>query len=212
VPWASDRCDADIALALAEHAPPPKHSGPEAEPLGSMTRARLLDIGCGLGQVARHAAERGYRVVATDIAETGLTIARDRSTRAIEPDGSTRAGEGDRSGRAADIVWLRDDILASGLVGPFDVIVDRATLHVLAREHAAVWAATITRITSIGSIVIVKCHRDGIPDVTTGWSGAALVGLLPSFDLIDERASELPGITSDTPVPAVLAILKRVRA
>ena len=52
VPWASERCDDDLAGALVHHAPPP---------------ARLVDVGCGLGQVARHAAGLGYRVVATDL-------------------------------------------------------------------------------------------------------------------------------------------------
>ena len=77
-------------------------------PSTHLPRGRLLDIGCGLGQIARHAAALGYRVVATDISEAALALARDAAT-------------------PSDIVWLRDDICATALVGPFDVIVDRAS-------------------------------------------------------------------------------------
>ena len=100
VPWARDVCDPDIAAALAE-----------------LRLGRLLDIGCGLGQVAKHAAARGYRVVATDISETALRMARDEN-----------------------VTWLRDDFCATALVGPFDVVVDRATLHTLPLARAHAWA------------------------------------------------------------------------
>ena len=84
VPWASETCDADIVGALVHHAAPP---------------GRLLDVGCGLGQVARHAAGLGYRVVATDTSETALARAR------TEPGGE-------------DVVWVRDDICSTALQGP----------------------------------------------------------------------------------------------
>src|SRR5262249_40785784 len=44
VPWAREDCDPDLVAALARAAPTPR---------------RVLDIGCGLGQVARHAASVG---------------------------------------------------------------------------------------------------------------------------------------------------------
>lgn len=177
VPWAADACDADIALALAERASP-------------SVAQRLLDIGCGLGQVARHAADAGYRVVATDIAETALAAAREA------------AG-------ARDITWLRDDICATALVGPFDVIVDRATLHTLPRARAQAWAASLRRIASPAATLIVKAHRAGIPGVTTGYTAADLAALLPEFAIVSERDAELPGITDDTPIASTLFVLRR---
>jgi SAM-dependent methyltransferase/3-polyprenyl-4-hydroxybenzoate decarboxylase len=178
VPWAVDACDADIALVLAEHAAP--QGGPR----------RLLDVGCGLGQIARHAVDAGYRVVATDLADTALA--------------SARAAAG-----ARDITWLRDDICATALLGPFDVIVDRATLHTLPPVRAQAWAAAIRKLTAPGATVIVKAHRDGVAGVTTGYTTADIAALLPELAVISERDGELPGVTDDKPIAATLVVLRR---
>jgi SAM-dependent methyltransferase len=162
VPWASETCDADLAGALVHHAPPP---------------ARLLDLGCGLGQVAKHAAGLGYRVVATDISEVALARARD----------------------ASDVVWLRDDICASALAGPFDVIVDRAVLHALPAQRVAAWAAAIDRLAAEHATVIVKVHADKAPRVEQ----------LDGFQIVEQADAELPGIVDATPVPSRLLVLKR---
>ncbi len=173
VPWASDACDADIAAALVAH---------------GASRGSLLDVGCGLGQVARHALTLGYRVTATDVSVAALQLAA-----AMEP----------------AITWLRDDICASALVGGHDVIVDRATLHTLPRARVHAWAASMRRLLAPGGALIVKAHRDGIANVTTGWSGEAIAALLPELQLVSAQDAELPGVTTPAPIPSTLAVLRR---
>ncbi len=173
LPWVKAECDEDVARELASHAPPP---------------ARLLDVGCGLGQIARHAARRGYRVVATDISEVALALA---------------------SRETSEIVWLRDDICASALAGTFDVVVDRASLHVLPSARLGAWAATMHRLTAPGSVLIVKAHRDGVGGATTSWSADRLAQLLPGFARVRDAAAELPGLTGPAPVASILAVLRR---
>lgn len=173
-PWTSADCDADIAAALADVPAP----------------ARVLDIGCGLGQVARHCVALGHHVVATDISEVALHTAA-----ALTPAGT--------------VTYLRDDICATSLVGPFDVIVDRAVLHALPASRVHAWAAAITRLTAPGATLIVKAHRDGVAGVTTGWTSAQIAERLPGFELVKEAAAELPSPTESAAIPAVLAVLRR---
>ena len=183
VPWASDACDADIAAVLAGQ----RAADSVAANAGVRSRA-LLDVGCGLGQVARHALALGYRVTATDVSVVALELAA-----AAEP----------------AITWLRDDICASALVGIYDVIVDRATLHTLPRARVHGWATSLRRLLAPGGVVIVKTHRDGIANVTTGWRGDAIAALLPDLELVSAQDAELPGITTPTPIPSTLVLLRR---
>jgi 2-polyprenyl-3-methyl-5-hydroxy-6-metoxy-1,4-benzoquinol methylase len=174
-PWVADTCDDDIAALLGD--------------AGASTR--LLDIGTGLGQIARHAAQRGYRVTATDISDVGLRLARQRALREL------------------DIVWLRDDICATALINDYDVIVDRATLHTLPRGRVHAWAASVQRLLAPGGRLILKTHRDGVPNVTSGWTPDAIAALLPQLELVSASDAELPGVMGPAPVPSVLALFRR---
>jgi 3-polyprenyl-4-hydroxybenzoate decarboxylase len=165
LPWASPEIDADLAAALAAHAPPPRP---------------LLDVGTGLGVVARHAAALGYAVVALDIADTALELARARS--------------GD-----APIVWLRDDICAPALAARFGAVVDRGCLHVLPRARHPAWAAAMHRLVAPGGVVLAKAFPD--TDV------AALLG--DDFEVVAAADSTLPGPRDATPAAARLTIARR---
>jgi len=162
-PWTSERCDADLAALLAAHAPTPR---------------RVLDVGCGAGQVAVHAARAGHRVVAIDTSDVALAIAR---------------------AHRADVVWLRDDICASALAGEFEVVVDRATLHALPRAHVYAWAASIRRLLAPGGIAIVKA---------IGWSASELGELLPAFTLVHDAPAELPDPRGGSPRAARLIAVR----
>lgn len=175
VPWARDTCDADIAEALVRFA---------------RTPVSVLDVGTGLGQVARHAAAAGHRVVATDVSDVALALA------SKLPDGE-------------QVVWLRDDVCATQLATSFDIVIDRATLHTLPAPRAAAWFAAMHRLVRVGGHLIVKAHADGVPAATEGWSTAKLERRLASFELVESRDSDLPGLASSDPVPAILAVFRR---
>ena len=203
LPWVADACDPDLAAALAAHGRPP---GP------------LLDAGCGLGQVARHAAAAGYHVVATDVSDTALALARYRGTRRLaSPRGGPRsrfarrpARGPSRFARRSRVIWLRDDVAASALATEFAVVIDRACLHVLPRARHPAWAAAMRRLVAPGGVLLVKTHRPGAPYATAAFTRDGLAALAgDAFDVISIDESTIPGARTTTPAPAWLGVFRR---
>ena len=75
---------------------------------------RVLDLGTGPGTQAIALAERGFAVTGADIAAAAIDYA---------------AQSADK--RKVEVTWAQDDILATRLTGPFDVIFDRGCFHVI---------------------------------------------------------------------------------
>lgn len=153
----------------------------------------VLDIGTGLGLEAIEAARRGHRVVATDISEAALRRAREAS-------GETR------------IIWLRDDITDSALQGNFDVVVDRGCLHLLPADQLAGYAASVTRLTVSGGVLLLKTHDPSVGNRlgTTPYAGEDVRSLLgTAFELLSETETTFPG-PRDAPA-ARLFVLRRRR-
>ncbi|MBL8623998.1 MAG: methyltransferase domain-containing protein [Myxococcales bacterium] len=151
----------------------------------------LLDVGTGLGPVARAASDRGFAVVATDLAPAALAHA--------------RAAAGPRP-----ITWLEDDVTASKLHGGFAVIVDRGCLHFLDVRAAVAWAATIVRLLAPGGVVVVKLDAAAAPAAraTRRLDAAALAALLaPACALVEAVAGSFPSAAG--PVPATTVVLRR---
>ena len=145
---------ADLADALAA-LPPPR---------------ALLDVGTGLGTVAIHAAERGYRVVATDVAARALSRAALRAAHLT-------------------ITFVRDDVRATRVVSAFDVVVDRGCMHALVGAARAAYAASISRLVRPGgALLLVSDAAAARSDRATSRLGPTEIALeLPLFDL--ERAA-----------------------
>jgi len=101
--------------------------------------ARVLDQGTGPGTQAVALAKRGYAVTATDIAPGALVYA------------ERKAKE-----QGATVTWVRDDVLATKLTGPFDAIFDRGCFHVLPPEARAGYAASMQKLLAPGGFLFLK--------------------------------------------------------
>jgi SAM-dependent methyltransferase len=153
--------------------------------------AQVLDLGTGLGVAARAAAGLGHRVVATDISAAALARAREHAD-------------------AGGIVWLRDDVTDSRLSGEFEVVLDRACLHLLPSERAPAYAAAVARLTAPGGALILKTHDpgEGASRGTTPFDAAGVLALLgDAFELESDTPSTIPG--PDVAPAARLFVLRR---
>jgi SAM-dependent methyltransferase len=120
----ADVVDDDIARALDAHAP---------------ASARVLEIGTGLGAVARTAAKKGHTVVATDFAKRAIERAQ-----AIDP--------------AARVTWLVDDVADSSLRGSFDVCVDRGCFGCIPVARRERYAESVASLVRAGGVLVLKVH------------------------------------------------------
>jgi SAM-dependent methyltransferase len=119
-----DSHDADLAAALEAHAPP---------------GARVLDVGTGLGAMARAAARRGCTVVATDYARRAIERAR-----AVDP--------------AAGVTWVVDDATDTSLVGSFDLVLDRACLGCIPVSRRERYLTGVGALLRLGGVLALKVH------------------------------------------------------
>jgi SAM-dependent methyltransferase/3-polyprenyl-4-hydroxybenzoate decarboxylase len=170
LPWRTPVLDPPLAEVIAaRHAP----------------GRRLLDLGTGDGVVAIAAAQRGFRVTATDVAPSALGLARERADHA----------------EARAIVFVLDDItaprLGSGLGGcpggGYDVAVDRGLLHSLPRDRWPAYATGVTGLVSPGGTLLVVAHEPGTLLGTTPVTADELCALLPEFVLVRAVPTMLAG-------------------
>jgi 2-polyprenyl-3-methyl-5-hydroxy-6-metoxy-1,4-benzoquinol methylase len=120
-PFCADRFDPDLGEALAAN---------------GITGGRVLDVGCGTGNIAVELARRGFTVTAIDRSPRAIARASAR------PDGST-------------VRWQAGDILELAL-GESDVVIDRGCLHALPSANHARWAEAMARATAPRGLLLVK--------------------------------------------------------
>lgn len=132
---------------------------------------RVLDVGCGTGDMAIYLAERGHQVVGIDT-----------SAQAI---GSARI----KAARSASTAWfaVHDALELGDLEGCFDTVVDSGCLHLFDDEDRGRYLAGLQRVLRIGgSLHVLACSQH-----EAGWVGvhamrrSELRGLSPA--LVCER-------------------------
>jgi SAM-dependent methyltransferase/3-polyprenyl-4-hydroxybenzoate decarboxylase len=177
LPWHTDEIDADVAALLGSPTPGAAH---------------LLDVGAGLGTAAISASDLGWSVVATDVSEHALRLARER------------AG-------ARPIAWIADDILHTRLRGAFDVILDRGLCHLLGADDLPRYAAAVAELLRPGGRLLLKCHSSAEPHDHgarrfSREDLAALFGAAFALERADDTV--FPGPRGHAP-KALLAVLRR---
>ena len=139
--------------------------------------AAVLDIGTGLGSDAVALAELGHRVVATDVSAVALRRAQEAAPK-------------------AGVVWLEDDITATGLHATFDVVIDRGCLHLLTKTGAQAYAEAVARLTAPGGTLVLKTLASEVAAGrgATAYDRDAIAALLgDAFTLEHHASSTIPG-------------------
>jgi 3-polyprenyl-4-hydroxybenzoate decarboxylase len=152
-----DAIDPDIARVLDEH-----------------VKARVLDVGTGLGAVARAAALRGHAVVATDFARTAIERAQ-----AVAPD--------------VPVTWVVDDATDSSLRGAFDLCIDRGCFGCIPAGRRERYVERMAALVRAGGEWLLKVHRSPtLPLRAHGFTRDEVLAIVaPYFEPIDVGESVL---------------------
>ena len=106
----------------------------------------VLDLGTGPGTQAIALKKLGFDVVASDISESAVLKAEARAKKT-----------------APGIRFVKDDILATKLQGPFDIIFDRGIFHVFAPEKRNTYVQNVSGLLKQGGYLMLKCFSDKEP-------------------------------------------------
>ncbi|MCA9234648.1 MAG: methyltransferase domain-containing protein [Planctomycetales bacterium] len=111
-----------------------------------ISSGRALDLGTGPGTQAIELARRGFQVTASDLSEEAVRLAAETAA-------------------AAGVVvdWRQDDLLATQLTGPFDLIFDRGCFHVLPPERRLDYLQTVANWLAPGGRLLLKCFSRAQP-------------------------------------------------
>jgi SAM-dependent methyltransferase len=134
----------------------------------------VLDAGCGTGENALHVASLGLHVLGVDVAETAVSIAREKAA--------------DR-GIDAEFV-VADAVHLHRLERVFEMVLDCGLFHTFDSDERRDYVASLASVTGRGGHLYVLCFSDVGPDTgphpisqeelraafnhTDGWSVAAI--------------------------------------
>jgi SAM-dependent methyltransferase len=108
----------------------------------------VLDAGCGTGENALHVASLGLHVLGIDVAETALSIAREKAA---------------ARGIDADFV-VADALHLERLGRVFETVLDCGLFHTFDGDERREYVASLASVTSRGGRLYVLCFSDVGPD------------------------------------------------
>jgi SAM-dependent methyltransferase len=111
-----------------------------------ITSGRALDQGCGRGTQAIALAQRGFDVTGSDVSPTALAA-------------------GARAARRArvNIRFVQDDVLATRLSDPFDLVFDRGCLHVFPPALRPRYVRTVRKLIVPAGWLFIKTFSHLMP-------------------------------------------------
>ena len=154
----------------------------------------VLDIGTGPGTQAIALAELGFDVVASDISESAVRKAEVRAKQ-----------------KGLTIRFVKDDILATCLKGPFDAIFDRGIFHVFPPEKRSAYVQNVGGLLKKGGYLFLKCFSDKEPAGEGPYriSETEIHGsFTPAFQVLTIRAGVFKGVRQPDP-RALFCILQK---
>lgn len=108
----------------------------------------VLDAGCGTGENALHIASQGLHVLGVDVAETALSIAREKA-----------------ADRGTDTDFVAADALHLDRLGQvFETVLDCGLFHTFDTDERRDYVASLASVTSRGGNLYVLCFSDVGPD------------------------------------------------
>jgi SAM-dependent methyltransferase len=108
----------------------------------------VLDAGCGTGENALHVASLGLQVLGVDVAETALSMAREKA-----------------AGRGIDAEFVVADAFHLHRLGRvFDTVLDCGLLHTFDSDERRDYVASLASVTRRGGHLYVLCFSDVGPD------------------------------------------------
>ncbi len=108
----------------------------------------VLDAGCGTGENALHLASLGLQVLGVDVAETAVSIAREKA-----------------AARGLDAEFVVADAMHLDRLGRvFDSVLDCALFHTFDSDERRDYVASLASATGRGAILYVLCFSDLGPD------------------------------------------------
>jgi SAM-dependent methyltransferase len=159
----------------------------------------VLDAGCGTGENALHIAALGLPVLGVDVAETALTMAREKAAeRKIEIEFA-----------AVDAFYLER------LGRSFKTVLDCGLFHAFNGDERRRYVASLARVTERDAILYVLCFSDKGPE--TGPHPVSKAELRAAFNrgsgweiMTIERERIQTRFHGDKGAPAWLARIKRI--